>query len=329
MGQRVTNGMMINSFNRNLGLNSARMDRYQSQLATNRKIVRISDDPVGVIKSINARTKLNDIEQFDRNVSDARAWMTATETAVSEVNEILKRAYELSVQAATETLAPEDQKAISHEIKQLKDHLVQVGNTTLGDKFVFGGHNVSNQPFFVDEDKNIWLDGSGEEMLDMVNEDPDAFVVANQPANYEIGFSLYMDIGVGGATFMGLGEENLYNIFSQMENTLNGLDPTDASSKLDNAPGNPVLQPFMGRFQEAQRKMLATLADLGGRQNRLDLISDRYSQDTINYTQMKSDVEDLDQAEAIMHFSMQEAVYRAALSVGGKIIQPTLVDFLR
>jgi len=71
------------------------------------------------------------------------------------------------------------------------------------------------------------------------------------------------------------------------------------------------------------------MAEIGGRQNRLDMMNTRFEQDTINYTQMKSDVEDLDQAEAIMNYSMAEAVYRAALSVGGRILQPTLVDFLR
>jgi len=75
--------------------------------------------------------------------------------------------------------------------------------------------------------------------------------------------------------------------------------------------------------------VVAVMAELGGRQNRLDLIEDRYGQDVINYTQMISDVEDLDQAEAIMWYSMQEAVYRAALSVGSRVIQPTLMDFLR
>jgi flagellar hook-associated protein 3 FlgL len=44
---------------------------------------------------------------------------------------------------------------------------------------------------------------------------------------------------------------------------------------------------------------------------------------------MQSDVEDLDQGEAIMNFSMMEAVYRAALSVGGRVLPPSLMDFLR
>ena len=339
MAQRVTNSMMISTFNNNLYKNSAKMERFQAQLATNRKIVRISDDPVGVIKSINARTKLVDIEQFNKNVSDARAWMTATETAVSEMNTLIKRAYELTVQASSETLAPEDMKAISYEIAQLRDHVIQIGNTTLGDKFIFGGYNVSRRPFEVEDGpaeipdlRTLFFNGSGDEIRDMINDDRADLNDSDTVINYEIGFGIYMDIGVGGVTLMGANENNLYKILNDLSNLLHGFDETGGD--LNPSEKDPVtfmnqVQPFIRMFQDAQDATLAVLADLGGRQNRLDLVSDRYGQDYINYTQMKSDVEDLDQAEAIMHFSMAEAVYRAALSVGARIIQPTLVDFLR
>ncbi|GHV07852.1 flagellar hook-associated protein 3 [Clostridia bacterium] len=332
MSLRITNGMMVNTFNRNLMNNSVRMDRIQSQLATNRKIVRLSDDPVGVIKSINARSKLNDIDQFKRNVEDASAWMTSTETAVTEINTVLKRAYELMVQAASDTNGPDDLKAISDEIGQLREHIVQIGNTTLGDKFIFGGFNVSRAPFNTkDEDGAdlgyLELNGSGDVLFNMQEDDPADLAVSNTTLSFEIGFSIYMDVGIGPVSLMGAGDANLYKIFSDMYNALQSQD--ESGDPLDKASSNENLQPFIDKLQEAQRKTLATLADLGGRQNRLDLVTDRYAQDNINYTQMKSDAEDLDQAEAIMNFSMMEAVYRAALSVGGRVIQPTLMDFLR
>jgi flagellar hook-associated protein 3 FlgL len=338
MSQRVTNGMMITTFNRNLNKNMMRMERHQAQLATNRKIVRLSDDPIGVIKSVNARSKLNDIGQFNRNVDDAKAWMTASETAVSEINEVLKRAYELTVQASNDVLASDDRIAISNEITQLRDHLVQIGNTTLGDKFIFGGYNVTNQPYTVifedDDDKHgmLWYNGASEDpdriAYNMVEDPLDELNIANKVINYEIGFGIYMDIGVGGVDVMGAGEENLYKMFTDLVQWLNNIDP-DTGDDYDREAGNREIQPFLQKFQDAQRKVLAIMADIGGRQNRLDMVSNRYGHDTINYTQMKSDVEDLDQAKAIMEFSMAEAVYRAALSVGARIIQPTLVDFLR
>ncbi|MCL1821067.1 MAG: flagellar hook-associated protein FlgL [Oscillospiraceae bacterium] len=365
MGNRITNSMMISNFNRDLNMNMQRMNRHESQLATNRKIVRISDDPVGVIKSTKARSKLNDVEQFRRNVDDAKAWMTSTESAVSEINGIIIRAYELTVQGANDVLGKDERSALADEIRQLREHLVQVGNTTLGDKYIFGGYNSSMQPYTVERDEpsdkfgnwTLWYNGSSGERVynselgmwetitadnvpyDMVNEDPVELDKANAVLNYEIGFGIYMDVGVGGVDFMGREirdpandelflERNLYKMFDDLAKWLDNFDPEE-DELYDSEAGNRQIQPYIEQLQVAQRKNLAILADLGGRQNRLDLMLDRYSQDDINYTQMKSDVEDLDQAKAIMEFSMSEAVYRAALSVGAKIIQPTLVDFLR
>jgi len=82
-------------------------------------------------------------------------------------------------------------------------------------------------------------------------------------------------------------------------------------------------------LQDAQNHLLTQTADIGGRVRRLELLEARFEQDAINYERMRSDAEDVDMAEVIMHLKMAEAIYQAALSAGARIIQPTLMDFLR
>jgi flagellar hook-associated protein 3 FlgL len=82
-------------------------------------------------------------------------------------------------------------------------------------------------------------------------------------------------------------------------------------------------------LQDGQNHLLTKTAEIGGRIRRLDLLEARYEQDEINYKRMRSDSEDADMAEVIMNQKMAEAVYQAALSAGARIIQPTLMDFLR
>jgi flagellin-like hook-associated protein FlgL len=81
--------------------------------------------------------------------------------------------------------------------------------------------------------------------------------------------------------------------------------------------------------QDSQNHLLTKVAEIGGRQRRLDLLEARYDTDLINYEQMRSDAEDADMAEVIMNLKMAEVVYQAALSAGARIIQPSLMDFLR
>ncbi len=312
MGQRVTNGMMISNFNRNLNRQNVKMNKFQSQLATNRKMVRLSDDPVGLVKSLNARSKLSSVEQYQRNLDSARSVLTQSETAAGEINEVLKRAYELSVNLANEVKTPEDRQATAYELKELMEHVITIGNATLGDKFLFGGYNVTKAPFEVNATGEMTFNGKS--MVDMA--DRADVIDLDKTISYEIGFGIDLPVSIRGTQIMGLGDDNIYKVMQDFYNDATSSDLKD-------------LKGYIGKFQDLQKNVLAVQSELGGRQNRLDLMSARFDQDVINYTQMKSDVEDLDEAEAIMWFSMAEAVYRAALSVGGRILQPSLMDFLK
>ena len=86
---------------------------------------------------------------------------------------------------------------------------------------------------------------------------------------------------------------------------------------------------FISELQYAQNHLLTKVAEIGGRTRRLDLLEARYDQNEIMYEQMRSDAEDVEFDEVIMYMKMAEAVYQAALSAGSRIIQPTLMDFLR
>ena len=74
--------------------------------------------------------------------------------------------------------------------------------------------------------------------------------------------------------------------------------------------------------------VLRVRSAVGARMNRLELTANRLDDDLINFTKLMSKNEDVDIAEAIMHLMNEMNVYNASLSVGSKVIQPTLVDFL-
>ncbi|MFN2364471.1 MAG: flagellin, partial [Halarsenatibacteraceae bacterium] len=74
---------------------------------------------------------------------------------------------------------------------------------------------------------------------------------------------------------------------------------------------------------------ITTRAEIGAKMNRLDLTQSRLEEQEINFESLKSDNEDVDIAETIMNLRMQESVYQASLATGARIMQPTLLDFLR
>ncbi len=377
MAHRVTNSMMVANYSRNQNRASVRMEHLQTQLATQKKIVRLSDDPVNVVKALNARSRLYDVEQYKKNLDDGKAWLTQTESALSELNEVIKRAYELAVQGSNDVLTEDDRTALSNEIKELRDHVATLANSTLGDKFIFGGYNVSSPPFLFSPDEAqftltadnfVDVDNTGVVMYNIndnyydMNDggidwgDPDS--LERQHIRYEINITgsgefavdNFFSISVPGAKFLGAGtyEDNLpsgdpdnpldsgtgksLNVYSTLNEffvVANAISEFNVEEADTTEILHQNIKPFVKRLQDMQSSTLAQMSEVGGRISRIDLMADRYSKDEINYTQMLSDVEDLDTAEAYMQFSMSEAVYRASMSVGGRILPPSLVDFMR
>ncbi|MCL1905661.1 MAG: flagellar hook-associated protein FlgL [Clostridiales bacterium] len=133
-----------------------------------------------------------------------------------------------------------------------------------------------------------------------------------------VGTGIKMDAVLNGIGLVGTGPENLYSMLDNLYNDLiNGQTVPN------------IQKSYITQLQNMQSGLLAKSAELGGRMNRLDMLSNRYEMDFINYTQLKSDAEDADLAELIMNFSMAMNVYNAALSSGAMVIQKTLVDFIR
>jgi len=118
---------------------------------------------------------------------------------------------------------------------------------------------------------------------------------------------------------------NAFTVITEVYDAINGTDVTSP----DPVEGTDRLTLRIKSLQDSQNHLLTRTAEIGGRMRRLELLEARYSQDNLNYEQMRSDAEDADMAEVIMFLKMAETVYQASLSSGARVIQPTLMDFLR
>ncbi len=309
---RITNGMMIGNYLNNLYGNLSRMNKYQTQLATNSRITRLSDDPVGVLYSMQARVKLYRIEQYQKNVESAQTWLNQTETAVLEMNDIVKSAYENVVRSSSDLYNEMDKQA-TRRSSPVSGPRAQYRNSTNVDKYIFGGFNTDTQPFTV-------VAGTGKIIyngIDLSNPaDPGIPGAQAEIIRYEIAPGMNMDVSVTGIDLMGTGDENVYNVLDGLYNALK----SDASAE--------EISTYVSKLQKCQGNLMSLEAEIGGRVTRLELVETRYEDDYLNYSQMKANVDEIDQAEVIMYYKMAEAVYTAALQVGARILQPSLVNFL-
>jgi flagellar hook-associated protein 3 FlgL len=129
------------------------MSKYETQQATGKKINVPSDDPIIASRSLSFRTSLAEVEQYERNISDAESWMDITEGALKNVEKILTKMKELCVQGANGVLTQDDREKIAQELKQLRGQLTQEANTTYAGRYVFSGYRTDEKVIFDQDNK--------------------------------------------------------------------------------------------------------------------------------------------------------------------------------
>lgn len=288
---RITNSMMINNMLRNMSANLNRLDKYQSQLATGRKIRVPSDDPVGASRSLRARTDLARNQQYAKNVDDAMSWLDMTESSLTELNSVLQRAKEITVQGANGPLADEDRQKVAQELEQLKQHVLQVGNNKYADRYIFAGTKTTAEPFASDGTYN-GNDGAIEYNIGPANS-----IKVNITGN---------DVDITG----------IYNLLNTVQQGLEGDDSVNLSAQL-------------GELEKKLDNVLEQRAAVGARANRAELVKNRLADDDITFNQLLANVEDVDIAAVSIKISEARFVYEASLLSASRIIQPSLADFLR
>ncbi len=425
---------------RNMSRNMVRMDTIQQSLATGKKFLKPSDDPIGVSRSLRLNTDVSVMDQFKRNVDDAMSWLETTEKATDNIIEVLQRARELTLQGANGANTVEERKKISDEIGQLRNQLVALANSSYAGSYLFSGYktdkpllkedgtydlgglklstdeninygigvgenlgiNFIGQRVFgyandgaVDFDKSVAESLKGRQVLNgafvdfttPINLDAsnnqfklnymgtDYTIVLNEPAVYDgtpgqalsdlradieskltaiaalngkvtinqEGGRLYftsLDPAVADNSIM-LKNDSLdvkllgFTSEKKSSSVVNSGDKTQLIGAFDkliqdlNSDNVKGIEQALTRLSGHINNINAVRAELGVKYNRLELTSNRITDDTLNLKALLSKNEDADMSEVIMNLKMEENVYRASLAGGARIIQPSLVDFLR
>ncbi|MDY0408917.1 flagellar hook-associated protein FlgL [Virgibacillus soli] len=301
---RVTQNMLSNQMLRNLSNNYKNLDKYMEQINTGKKITRPSDDPVVAMQGMTYRSEVGRIEQYQRNVGEVQNWMDNADTALDKATQALQRVRELAIKANNGPNGEDELNSIKEEVEQLKSHLIDIANTNVNGKYIFNGTNINTPPYSADGTSNF----------------------NNEDVTIEIGNGTAIEVNVKPedafeVTIPGEdGTDSTINVMDVLDNFIAALGNEDSDKTIDDS---------IAELDLSINKVINARADLGARMNRVDLIEDRLSQQEIVATKMMSDNEDVDYEEVITNLITQESILRASLSAGSRIIQPSLLDFLR
>lgn len=149
---RMTNKIMQNNSLYNINNNKILQDKLSTQMSTQKKLTRPSDDPVVAIRALRLRTSVTELKQFyEKNAPDADSWLEVTGKALSTVTEVLTDMGKQVNKGANKDLATEDLEIIVEQMKSLRDEFYATGNVDYAGRYVFTGYRTDTTMSFTEE----------------------------------------------------------------------------------------------------------------------------------------------------------------------------------
>ncbi|MDF1605951.1 flagellar hook-associated protein FlgL [Nocardioides sp. YIM 152315] len=299
---RVTQNMLSRqSFN---GMQTAmsRVATAQEQLTTGRLINRPSDDPTGATTAMRLRSSLASQQQYIRNADSAVGWLDQTDGTLSTIGDQITRARDIALQGAnTGAMGPEARLALATEVDQIREGLISSANTQYLDRPIFGGITGGAKAY----------DANG------VLADPTA---VNPPVGGGVHRTIADDvrvrIDVTGPEVFGDSPDSTFDHLAALSTALKAGDEAGITTAITN------LKADADRITNIQ-------SEIGARTVRVERARDVATDATLTLTNALSEVENVDLAKATVDLGLQEVAYQAALGATARVLQPSLLDFLR
>lgn len=307
---RVTNMSSSKMLLNNINAKGRALVGAQERIASGKQIQRPSDNPAQVLSALDYRGQLRRNEQQERNSNDARTWLDSADRALTHTVERTERIRSLMLGALNASSDHQARMAYAAEIDTIREELLQTANTQHLSRPIFSGtegvasaydangHYLGNAGVVertVADGVTIQVNRSG----------PAVFGDEATPANP--GDAL---------TTNELLDGNLFQVLTGISEALRSGDMEAASAGLT-------------KLDAATDRIEAAQVELGARSRQVEEIGFRNLEINVQLKAALAEVEDIDMAESLIEVQVQEMAYQAALSVTGKVIQPTLLDFLR
>lgn len=298
---RITMNNIYGSIISNLDKLADDMRTLNETISSGRKYTTLSDDPVSLISALEIRSIIDETKQYERNVTYGISWTDSAEIALRQTDEIQSRAREIAVQMASATQSAATRASAAVEVGHLIEQTVALGNSQVAGEYIFSGQKTNISPFTYDSVAGTVTYNGDENDIDIrVGRNNSATINKN-------GKNAFMD-----------GNETS-NLFTYLIDLKEALEGNDVSG----------IQDSLGNLSDAADYINEKIADFGAKRNKLDMKKYIYAELRLSNTERLSDIEDTDLAEAILNLQTKEVAYQAALTAASKVMQLSLVDFMR
>jgi flagellar hook-associated protein 3 FlgL len=286
--------------------NLTRVAGWQEKLSSGKQISRPSDSPSGTASALQLRGDLRRNVQWASNADDGMGWLGQLNDSLMGMNTSIGRVRELTLQGLnTGSPSAEGREALAAEVDQLRASLLAEANTTYLGRPVFGGTTGGPKAYTDTQVANP--DGTFTDVA--------VFTGTQQHVSRTVGANASVRVDLSGPEAFGAPPADLFATLTKISQDLR-TDPSQLGGDLDtlNALGKNL-----------QNK----LSDVGARYNRVEQSKQAAEDRGLTLKGSLSEIENIDLPETIMQLELANVGYQAALGATAKVIQPSLMDFLR
>lgn len=292
---RVTQHMMSQQALDGMQTGLSRLSQIQEQLSTGKVINRPSDDPSGATSAMRLRSSLADQKQYARNADDGLGWLNQTDTTLSSVAPQLRRARELGLQGISGAIGQQGRDALATEVDKLREGILADANATYLGRPVFGGITAGTTAY---------------------DATTGAFAGVPGAVNRSVADGVKVRVDTDAAAVFGGAGDDVFKHLADLSAALRGGDST-------------VIGDVVQKLTADAERVTTAQADVGTRAARIEKTRTTAEDAEFTLTNALSEVENTDLPKATVDLQMQQVAYQAALAATARVMQPSLLDFLR
>ena len=276
----------------------ARLQRTQEELATGKRVLNPSDDPIATSQIMTIQSELSRIETLQKNANHAYSELSLAESTVGGVQDALQRVRELAVRGNNDALGAEEKAMIAAEIEGLRTQIMSLANSkSASGEYIFAGFS-SNQAAYTEDNDGISYQGD------------------DNAREVNLSSSTTIKTRLSGTQIFGANGAGLFDALTSLAASLRSNDRASFDAAFD------ALDASMSTVSDAR-------STLGVRMNQVSeqqLLNESFN---LQLTKTLSGLEDLDYAKAISEMNLQMVALEAAQQAYTQSQSTSLFDYLR
>ena len=302
---RVTQNITTSNFISYINKHAENLLKTQQQIASQKRINKSSDDPIGMGQVLGYRTNLALTDQYQENIEQGMTRLEFNEVTLDLASDLTNTARRLAADYSGSTLSAATRQSVALQVKDLYDQVMQMANSKFNGNYIFSGHATNTAPFSRDANYNATYNGDDGELRIMVSDNVEVNIIAD-------GRNIFQDAANGGV-----------NIFDELKNLIDGLENPDPVA------GSAQIEATVNVLQDGRNQINSRRSEYAPVLYRLQATDEYMTNLRPKVEEAMASLEQADITKAVVELQNLELAYETTIATAARIIQPSLLDFLR